>query len=418
MPSSFSVTYVLYRRAFAGFASTEIKLVLSWWNGLEEWLACNAPQILQTLNPPASDADIEECERKLKKPLPRMLKLLLKIHDGQDLLADNIAMGGRRQPEGATNAEIQQSVFYGLFGGYEFYEEAANVRLLSTQRIVTFSQIFNGSGTLARPPHPLDEGFGGGYQVSDLVVFASSFPARRGLSKIIAVSDSSGPVCNTGGFSSLLPCVSSVASGEGRLHGRDRFMTWLYEYLHRLQSGVYLFAPLSLHHPGQPVLPATRRMISLYPFVNKALRAAEAAAQGGYSSSSLSACGAQDLQRSCSIAISLGVEVSAAAIFVPEKSDVEDSNFFYSYQLSLRLLCGHPSRPPRLTTCSLTTRHWKIFSDDEDSLPTHVDGPGVIGLFPNLNIQLSQHEAPEEWCVPIFFLNKCINIRANQNQLN
>ena len=53
------------------------------WDRLESYLREHAPAVLATLNPPASDAQIRDAERRLARKLPPDLLASLKVHDGQ-----------------------------------------------------------------------------------------------------------------------------------------------------------------------------------------------------------------------------------------------------------------------------------------------------------------------------------------------
>ena len=53
------------------------------WETLEAWLKANNPTLMADLNPPASDADIQNLEQKIGSRLPEDFIQCLKIHDGQ-----------------------------------------------------------------------------------------------------------------------------------------------------------------------------------------------------------------------------------------------------------------------------------------------------------------------------------------------
>lgn len=53
------------------------------WERLESWLKTHNPALLADLNPPASDADIQELEQKLGVTLPADFVECLKVHNGQ-----------------------------------------------------------------------------------------------------------------------------------------------------------------------------------------------------------------------------------------------------------------------------------------------------------------------------------------------
>jgi cell wall assembly regulator SMI1 len=53
------------------------------WNRIETWLAANAPEVLQGLNPPATQAQIASAEAALGVTFPRPLVETFLIHNGQ-----------------------------------------------------------------------------------------------------------------------------------------------------------------------------------------------------------------------------------------------------------------------------------------------------------------------------------------------
>ncbi len=53
------------------------------WTRIENWLSLNDPSLLATLQPGASDAEIEELETRLSVQLPEDVKTSYRIHNGQ-----------------------------------------------------------------------------------------------------------------------------------------------------------------------------------------------------------------------------------------------------------------------------------------------------------------------------------------------
>lgn len=53
------------------------------WNTLEAWLKINNPAVLADLNPPATQADIQDLEKTLGTALPQSFIDCLKVHNGQ-----------------------------------------------------------------------------------------------------------------------------------------------------------------------------------------------------------------------------------------------------------------------------------------------------------------------------------------------
>ena len=97
-----------------------------------------------------------------------------------------------------------------------------------------------------------------------------------------------------------------------------------------------------------------------------------------------------------SVAITEGIEVRAGAVFVPEQSSRDSLIFVYT--IRLRLIADHQSRDPRMTSARLTHRHWRITSQ-LGGAEQHVDGEGVIGLYPHLRIgdECSEEHFSDGW---------------------
>ena len=53
------------------------------WTRYERWLSANAPDVLSSLNPPASDAALNALEQAIEAPLPQAYRELYRLHDGQ-----------------------------------------------------------------------------------------------------------------------------------------------------------------------------------------------------------------------------------------------------------------------------------------------------------------------------------------------
>jgi F-box protein 3 len=79
------------------------------WQQIHSWLDLHAPQILASLRPGATEAELDDAERMLKVQFPAALRVLYRIHDGQDLDFD-------RQID-TLRPSMGPSVFHGLFGG-------------------------------------------------------------------------------------------------------------------------------------------------------------------------------------------------------------------------------------------------------------------------------------------------------------
>ena len=79
------------------------------WGQIHAWLNAHAPEVAASLRPGATEADLDDAEHQLKVRLPAALRVLYRIHDGQDLEFD-------KQIDSARPS-MGPSVFHGLFGG-------------------------------------------------------------------------------------------------------------------------------------------------------------------------------------------------------------------------------------------------------------------------------------------------------------
>ena len=139
--SGFQALYMAWCRSFGDeYRRAEVHMAKQWWMRMERWLQLCAPQISATLNPPVSLHALIEAEEELGRPLPRMLKLLYRFHDGQHLLIDEVQFS---QLASATypEAEIIESIFLGLFGGFNFYDDLVNVRFLPLKHCIMITKL-------------------------------------------------------------------------------------------------------------------------------------------------------------------------------------------------------------------------------------------------------------------------------------
>ena len=79
------------------------------WATVEAWLEEHSPVVGASLRPGASEEDLGSAERQLGMALPPALRVLYRVHDGQQLPFDDM-MDSQR-------TTMDPSVFGGLFGG-------------------------------------------------------------------------------------------------------------------------------------------------------------------------------------------------------------------------------------------------------------------------------------------------------------
>lgn len=120
----------------------------------------------------------------------------------------------------------------------------------------------------------------------------------------------------------------------------DGLLRWAEEYANRLDAGIYQARPL------RPEQPSETMGICLVPAI------------GG----EVTRC------------VTRGVEVTTSWVYMPEHM------MGWTYSISLQLVEDKATRG--FDTCQLVTRHWAISIEGQGT--EHVQGEGVIGLFPTL----------------------------------
>jgi hypothetical protein len=136
-------------------------------------------------------------------------------------------------------------------------------------------------------------------------------------------------------------------SGE-TFHNQGSFFPWLFEYLRRLEEGIYQVEPADLTDPDH-IGPHPVCGISLFPTVQP-LQQDELNAH-----EHINPTAPQPQARMC---VTNGVEVVNSAVFVPSDCDLRGfpRTLFWTYSMRLRLLHNHPSRPPRMGRCACSSR--------------------------------------------------------------
>lgn len=156
----------------------------------------------------------------------------------------------------------------------------------------------------------------------------------------------------------------------------DAVLTWMDEYIGRLEKGYYRLGRLENDSPHVSILH--------YPHCPR-------------------------LKSRC---VTKGVECCAMAVFSPW-----ELGFRFIYSIQLRLLSeGEEGYDPDrgFLTCQLKSRHWRIriSRDDEDSIQA-VNGDGVIGLYPLLREGShrvdSQMDGSVEYNTSTFSYQSCTN---------
>lgn len=310
--------------AFADVPPQELSRALRAWRSLESSLASALPGAAASLAEGASAADVDHAESLIGKPLPASLRAILRVHNGQDLDFDRRVM----LDDGGHRTEPDESMFHGMFGGYSFYNHVVNVRMLSLESAMTWTQNLR----QYRIVHPRDQ-----------LVFAISF----NLNKIFVVELATGSIRVLGKDRRWMPAAPPDPSPGDN----DGVLRWLEEYASRLSRGVYAVEKVEGFE-----------YLSIF------------ASEGTQSS----------------VAVTRGVQVEARSLFVPEQSTPSDDFFTYSIRFSLlgeeeqRAAWPATAGPPRfLREVQLRSRHWLIA--DNTGHAEEVRGEAVVGAYPILH---------------------------------
>jgi len=382
-----------WKYSFHGYHINDVMFINEWWKRFELWTKQYAPLIFYSLNPPASEDDINSMEQQYGKKIPKSLRLLYRFHNGQS-------------PGSST---------CGMFGGTHYYDTLVNVALCPLSNLLEVTHVIHtrlASIVAAEFPSPHYNAYN--YQMTtsersiyrpppdfpdvsleDCVTFAVSANA---ISKVFCLgpdeySNKGGAVyVNSEDFRTFTPCHPYVTDTS-----RCYLFDWLDEYMNRLEEGVYTYQPLDLTDPMRRYQHARHHplrepyIISLFPQKPLYNRSNPASMEPPNYGSTVS--------------VSRGVELVACPAFIPDRSDPIRRNFFWSYSIRMRLLRNHNSRPIELNKCQLLSRHWTIYEPPTfDSLDTggrfqQVDGEAVVGHFPILSTEYSQpdDESDARW---------------------
>mmetsp|Transcript_26346 Transcript_26346/g.84407 ORF Transcript_26346/g.84407 Transcript_26346/m.84407 type:complete len:374 (+) Transcript_26346:767-1888(+) len=185
------------------------------WGRIESFLEAEFPEARESLRPGAPEAALAEAEAELGLAIPLCLRVLYGIHDGQELLFDTNLDNNRQM--------LDASMFWGLFGGYIFYNHAVCTRMLSLARMVRWNASLRQRGILNAHP--------------SFLLFAASYNFQ----KMHFVDVDTGLVhVMRQRFRAPLQCVPTgalVAAPGGGAVG-DGALRWMEEFSSRVEGGV------------------------------------------------------------------------------------------------------------------------------------------------------------------------------------
>ncbi|CAM9435350.1 unnamed protein product, partial [Heterosigma akashiwo] len=88
--ASYREAWLAWKQSFSAYAAQDIQLILKAWETLETWAEEHIPAVMESLRPGASEEELDDAEEKLGVEFPPALRLIYRIHDGQDLLVDRL----------------------------------------------------------------------------------------------------------------------------------------------------------------------------------------------------------------------------------------------------------------------------------------------------------------------------------------
>lgn len=173
-------------------------------------MGANFPEVGCTLRRGASEAELNQAEKALGVKFPIPTRVLYRLCDGQDTVAQNTVDHERLAP-------------LGIIGGYEFYDFAVNVHLLPLSQIVVDTKVL--PRQLCRSKH---------------ITVAASFYFE----KWFCLNCSNGQLYvgtkNLVPDGEIMPCVPEalLRPSLGGSDDVDALLLWLEEHCRRLHSGM------------------------------------------------------------------------------------------------------------------------------------------------------------------------------------
>ncbi|KAJ9452094.1 F-box protein SKIP16 [Diplonema papillatum] len=135
--------------------STVFGPVRAMWKRFEAWMVRHSPGMLATLNPPASEEDLDTWEKMLGAPLPLSLRCVYKLHNGQAKPADDWnkvpfpTLDGTQEDEWTQQTgKTYHGKCLGMLGGWSLYDSHTSLFLLSIQDAMKSHGILSNHGLI------------------------------------------------------------------------------------------------------------------------------------------------------------------------------------------------------------------------------------------------------------------------------
>ena len=220
--SSWAEAYRAWHAAFGAYGSARYRIAKRAVAGVKAWAAANAPAVAASLQPGATEADVDAVAAALELPaLAPALRVVWRLLAGQQLRYDDT--GG---------AQFHESALHGVLGSYAVYDHCVSTRLLNLGAVVRHTRACRAAGFIAAN--------------SPLLLIAASFD----LGKLV--------------FVDALTADVHVALRSRQLHpacppgGGDGVLRWLERYASDLGAQRYAADEVE---PGAP----QTRGICLFP---------------------------------------------------------------------------------------------------------------------------------------------------------
>lgn len=411
-PSAFSAfsAYLSWRQEFQGYPLSLVRRVKTWWQRIEKWLLANFNEIHATLRAPLTEARIIALTKDPMYPnfaIPPVLRLMYRFHDGQSIRGqDRLLHDTTQEAEIESQAEFL-ATGYGLFGGVSFYETFTNCYLLPLEDLVVLNCATShyrddttdytariSSLFLTESPSGVRDLPGRGraaeytlFAVNTLGISPHPTPEKGFFVGRVAAKDNNVVYTNCKGCVPvdddliLTPCLNNAECNKARADREPAMLRWLFEYLHRLEQGVYRVEPrempLTTLEQQRKVHESQRTAAHYQITLFKHGPSSEARVTNG-----VELTGHPYLVTQLSLAGDRALHDIADPNYTPAQAGNAQQTLFWTYSIRMRLLEDHHSRPPLLSAAQLVSRHWVI--NEPDQPPSIVNGPGVVGHTPML----------------------------------
>ncbi|KAL4458786.1 hypothetical protein ABPG75_013651 [Micractinium tetrahymenae] len=330
--SGYKAAYGAWRSEFGRYGELAGRALRA-WRLVEDWTAQHFPAVAASFGMGASEAELDAAEQQLGFALPPALRVLYRVHNGQELQFDRLV--------DIQRTAAHESIFHGMFGGYSFYSHLVSCRMLPLRRMVKWTRTAHTQ--LDFPRGDKRALFAASHNFNKMVYC----DAADGLVKIACVDKEN--------------CLQAVPADAAGDPARDGALRWFEAYAAALSSGAFAVEALDAENPATIG-------ICLFP----------------------------QLPPGRSEAVTEGVRVRACPLLIPELTQVAEGErqYFFAYsirfsllpeeeQAALRGTLAGPAGGAPLESVQLRSRYWRI-RDAAGQVVNEVRGEAVVGHYPLL----------------------------------